>query len=228
MATANCRSCNSETQSGTRGQCSRGSRSRTGTAIGVAGRGTRQLQEAEAKVQSAVAYRNEAKLQVRQAELALERNTVRASDAGSHSKSGRISWIASPWVLRQTAGQSSSTVVEMYDPQKLQVRVDVRLEDVPMVTPGQQVNIETASSADVIHGQVLQITSSANIQKNTLEVKVELLDPPLSVSPEMLVTAAFLAPKATHRRFIERVGAHIRSRVSRAGQRFAIVFMDSR
>lgn len=98
--------------------------------------------------------------------------------------------------LETTAGQSSSTVVEMYDPQKLQVRVDVRLEDVPMVTPGQQVNIETASSADVIHGQVLQITSSANIQKNTLEVKVELLDPPLAVSPEMLVTAAFLAPKS--------------------------------
>jgi RND family efflux transporter MFP subunit len=156
---------------------------------------TRQLQEAEAKVQSAEAYRNEAKLQVRQAELALERSTVRAP------MQGRIlRVVASPGSrvmgLETTAGQSSSTVVEMYDPQKLQVRVDVRLEDVPMVIPGQQVNIETASSADVIHGQVLQITSSANIQKNTLEVKVELLDPPLAVSPEMLVTAAFLAPKS--------------------------------
>lgn len=156
---------------------------------------TRQLQEAEAKVQSAEAYRNEAKLQVRQAELALERNTVRAPMQGRILKV-----VAAPGSrvmgLEATAGQSSSTVVEMYDPQKLQVRVDVRLEDVPMVTPGQHVNIETASSSDVIHGQVLQITSSANIQKNTLEVKVELLDPPLSVSPEMLVTAAFLAPKS--------------------------------
>ena len=120
--------------------------------------------------------------------------------------------------LETTAGQSSSTVVEMYDPQKLQVRVDVRLEDVPMVTPGQQVNIETASSADVIHGQVLQITSSANIQKNTLEVKVELLDPPLAVSPEMLVTAAFLAPKSD-----------ISSDSMREAERiFTIVSMDSR
>ncbi len=38
--------------------------------------------------------------------------------------------------LESTAGQSSSTVVVMYDPQKLQLRTDVRLEDVPMVTPG--------------------------------------------------------------------------------------------
>lgn len=155
---------------------------------------TRQLQEAEAKVQSAEAYRNEAKLQVRQAELALERNTVRAP------MDGRIlRLVASPGSrvmgLETTAGQSSSTVVDMYDPQRLQVRVDVRLENVPMVTTGQRVKIETASFTEVIHGQVLQITSSANIQKNTLEVKVELLDPPSSVSPEMLVTAAFLAPK---------------------------------
>lgn len=153
---------------------------------------TRQLHEAEAKLQSAEAYRAEAKVQVRQAELALERNTVRAP------MDGRIlRLIAAPGSrvmgLETTAGQSSSTVVEMYDPQNLQARTDVRLEDVPMVTPGQPVEIETASSSQLIHGRVLQITSSANIQKNTLEVKVELLDPPSAVSPEMLVTATFLA-----------------------------------
>ena len=97
--------------------------------------------------------------------------------------------------LEATAGQSSSTVAEMYDPQNLQVRADVRLEDVPMVTKGQPVEIQTASSSQVIHGRVLQLTSSASIQKNTLEVKVELLDPPTTVGPEMLVTATFLAPK---------------------------------
>ncbi len=156
---------------------------------------TRQLQEAEAKVQSAEAYCAEAKLQVRQAELALERNTVRAPI------SGRIlRLITAPGSrvmgLETTAGQSSSTVAEMYDPAKLQVRADVRLEDVPMVSQGQSVEIETASTSHVIYGRVLQVTSSANIQKNTLEVKIELLDPPSTVSPEMLVTTTFLAPKS--------------------------------
>jgi len=154
---------------------------------------TRQLNEAHAKVQSSTALRDEAKLQVRQAELMLQRNTVRAP------VSGRIlRLVAAPGTrvmgLDASAGQSSSTVVEMYDPKRLQVRADVRLEDVPMVTRGQPVEIETASSAKVIQGRVLQATSSANIQKNTLEVKVELIDPPLNVSPEMLVTATFLAP----------------------------------
>jgi len=132
-------------------------------------------------------------LQVRQAELALERMVVRAP------MDGRImSLIASPGSrvmgLDTTAAHRSSTVVQMYDPDRLQVRADVRLEDVPMVSRGQPVEIETASSGSVIQGRVLQATSSANIQKNTLEVKVELIDPPPNVSPEMLVTATFLAP----------------------------------
>ena len=155
---------------------------------------TRQLQEAKAKVASSAAIRDEAKLHLRQAELTLERTTVRAP------MNGRIlRLVASPGQrvmgLDANAGQSSSTVVEMYDPTRLQVRADVRLEDVPMVMPGAPVEIETASSGSVIQGRVLQTTSSANIQKNTLEVKVELIDPPPTVSPEMLVTATFLAPK---------------------------------
>ncbi|QDT10163.1 efflux RND transporter periplasmic adaptor subunit [Planctomycetes bacterium K23_9] len=154
---------------------------------------TRQLNEAEAKVISAAALRDDAKLRVRQAALTLERNTIRAP------MKGRIlRLVASPGTRVMgpgtTPGQSSSTVVEMYDPARLQVRADVRLEDVPMVISGQPVEIETASSAGVIHGRVLQATSSANIQKNTLEVKIELIDPPSTVSPEMLVTATFLAP----------------------------------
>jgi len=154
---------------------------------------TRQVEEAQAKLQSALAMREEAKLQVRQAELALERNVVRAP------MDGRVlRLVASPGTrvmgMESSAGQSSSTVIDMYDPNRLQVRADVRLEDVPLVTHGQSVQIETASTKGVIHGRVLQMTSSANVQKNTLEVKVELIDPPSTVGPEMLVTATFLAP----------------------------------
>lgn len=154
----------------------------------------RQLDEAKAKVVAAAALRDEAELLLRQAELNHQRTTVRAPI------SGRIlRLVASPGTrvmgLDASARQSSSTVVEMYDPARLQVRADVRLEDVPMVIPGAPVRIETASSGEVIHGRVLQSTSAANIQKNTLEVKVELIETPPMVTPEMLVTATFLAPK---------------------------------
>ena len=89
--------------------------------------------------------------------------------------------------------QTANTVVVLYDPRMLQVRADVRLEDVPLVQPGQPVEIETASAKGPIQGQVLYATSQANIQKNTLEVKVAIASPPPTIRPEMLVATTFLA-----------------------------------
>ncbi len=152
----------------------------------------RQLDEAVAKVQAATALQDSARLRLRKAELELERNTIRAPIEGRI-----LRLLAAPgnrvMGLETAAGQNSSSVVEMYDPNRLQVRADVRLEDVPLVQPGQPVEIETASSESTIRGRVLRPNSTANIQKNTLEVKVELLNPPATVRPEMLVTATFLA-----------------------------------
>lgn len=54
--------------------------------------------------------------------------------------------------------------------------------------------IVTASVKTPLEGVVLQATSIANIQKNTLEVKVPIKNPPATIRPEMLVTATFLAP----------------------------------
>lgn len=155
----------------------------------------RAVAEAEAKVVSALATLDDARLRLRQAELTLTRMSVVAP------MDGRIlRLVSSPGTrvmgLEHMAGQSSSTVVEMYDPEQLQVRADVRLEDVPLVTPGAPVEIKTASSEEPVWGHVLQPTSSANVQKNTLEVKVALIEPPPTLRPEMLVTATFLAPRS--------------------------------
>src|SRR5205823_9016957 len=91
--------------------------------------------------------------------------------------------------------QDASTVVTLYDPASLQVRADVRLEDVPRVVPGQRVRIETPATAPMA-GEVLFATSQADIQKNTLQVKVAVTDPPPALRPDMLVQATFLAPAA--------------------------------
>jgi len=153
---------------------------------------TRQVQEAEAKCQSATGVKEDAAVRLRQAELALERTVVRSP---IHGQVLRL--VAAPGTrvmgLEGPAGQGASTVIEMFEPTRLQVRADVRLEDVPLVLPGQLVEVKTASSKEVLSGRVLQITSQANIQKNTLEVKVELIEPPATVRPEMLVTSTFLS-----------------------------------
>ena len=46
-----------------------------------------------------------------------------------------------------------------------------------------------------IRGKVLFISSEADIQKNTLQVKVAIDNPPQFFKPEMLVDVTFLAPR---------------------------------
>jgi HlyD family secretion protein len=159
---------------------------------------SRQLAEAEAKVEAAAARKRLAQAEVQAAQLRLERMIVRAP------ASGRVlDLLATPgtrvagWNAEGQHG--ANAVASLYDPQSLQVRVDVRLEDVPLVQEGQPVTIETASSSQPLRGEVLLATSQANIQKNTLEVKVAVHDPPPTVRPEMLAKATFLAPEQPER-----------------------------
>jgi multidrug efflux pump subunit AcrA (membrane-fusion protein) len=89
-----------------------------------------------------------------------------------------------------------STVVTLYQPNMLQVRVDARFEDIPKVSLGQNVQINNPALAAPLTGKVLFVSSEANIQKNTLQVKVAIDSPPSVFKPEMLVDVTFLAPKS--------------------------------
>jgi HlyD family secretion protein len=154
----------------------------------------KQLGEASAAVQAAEAREHQTKAALDAARLRLERMTVRAP------ASGRVlALIARPGTrlmgLDPRALQDASTVLSMYDPDRLQIRADVRLEDVPRVRPGQPVKVETASApAGPMDGEVLFATPLADVQKNTLQVKVALRAPPATVRPDMLVQVTFLAP----------------------------------
>jgi HlyD family secretion protein len=157
----------------------------------------RQLADAEAQAEAAAARLQLAEVAVDTARLRLERMTVRAPTAGRV-----LALVARPGTrLVGLAGgtyQDASTVVALYDPARLQVRADVRLEDVPRVVPGQPVRIETpAAPGGPIDGEVLFLTSFADIQKNTLQVKVALNNPPQTLRPDMLVQTTFLAPATT-------------------------------
>ena len=153
---------------------------------------SRQQADAQAKLRAAEARRRQAELAQDSAKLNLRRMVVRSPVAGRVLK-----LLASPGTRLGGPGggsQDAGAVVSLYDPRSLQARVDVRLEDVGRVWPGQPVRIETASVSAPIEGEVLHVTSSASVQKNTLEVKVALRSPPAAIRPEMLVQAAFLAP----------------------------------
>ncbi len=148
--------------------------------------GLANVEVAEAQVQQSQAVRDAAR-------LALERTEVRAKTAGQvlalHAKPG-----ARLMGIDRAAMQDASTVLTMYDPRSLQVRADVRLDDVSRVTIGQEVRIETAAHAGVLNGKVLMATSLTDIQKNTLQVKLAIDNPPPVLKPDMLVQVTFMSP----------------------------------
>lgn len=155
---------------------------------------TRALDEAMANLAAAEARLNQARLAVETATLRLERMVVRSPIKGRvlalNAQPGRRLM-----GINAASERDASTVVTLYDPDKLQVRADVRLEDVPQVQIGQPVQISTAAIKEPLLGQVLAMTSQADIQKNTLQVKVSIDNPSAVIRPEMLAQVTFLAPQ---------------------------------
>jgi RND family efflux transporter MFP subunit len=149
-----------------------------------------------AKCKAAAANAEQARVALAEAKLRLERMTVRAP------VDGRVYQLVAYPGSTLTAGMGpassadASTVITMYQPNMMQVRVDVRFADIPKVSLGQSVTIRNPALASPIAGRVLFISSVANIQKNTLQVKVAIDSPASVLKPEMLVDVAFLAPKA--------------------------------
>ncbi|HEX6962409.1 MAG TPA: HlyD family efflux transporter periplasmic adaptor subunit, partial [Lacipirellula sp.] len=129
---------------------------------------------AQANVAAADARLQQARVALAEAKLRLDRMTVRAP------VDGKVYQLVAYPGTNLTGGMSpiadvdGSTVVTLYQPDSLQVRVDVRFEDIPKVTMGQAVQINNAALPAPISGHVLFISSEANIQKNTLEVKVDV------------------------------------------------------
>jgi RND family efflux transporter MFP subunit len=152
--------------------------------------------EGEARHKAATARLEQARVALAEARLRLDRMTIRAP------MDGRIyQLIASPGTtlsggMGPVPNADGSTVVTLYRPDMLQVRVDVRFADIPKVTLGQRVFINNPALSEPISGKVLFVSSEANIQKNTLEVKVGLDSPSSMFKPEMLVDVTYLAPKA--------------------------------
>jgi RND family efflux transporter MFP subunit len=136
-----------------------------------------------------------AEVSLEQAALQLERMTVRAP------RDGRVLNLLSSDGTHVQGGpgmggkHDGGAVITMYQPEKLQVRVDVRFEDLPQIQRGQPVQIESPAVPTPLQGTVLFLSSLADIQKNTLEVKVAIEDSPEVIKPEMLVDVTFLAPE---------------------------------
>lgn len=151
-----------------------------------------QVKAQEARVRQMTVAEAEAKLR-------LDRMTIRAPVGGRiYRLIGLPGARVGDGVMTAMSGHDGGTVVTMYRPDSLQIRVDVRFEDIPQVSLSQPVEIDNPALKEPIVGSVLFISSEADIQKNTLQVKVAIDSPPDFFKPEMLVDVTFLAPDVAH------------------------------
>ena len=88
----------------------------------------------------------------------------------------------------------AAIVAELYQPEMLQVRVDVPLSDTGGLSVGQETIIELAIlPGEKFKGKVSSIVGMADIQRNTLQAKVRIENPSIKLRPEMLAKVQFLS-----------------------------------
>ena len=129
-------------------------------------------------------------VKVAEAKLALERTRIISPVDGRVLK-----LFVMPGQKRMLAmdDPDSSTIAWLYDPAKLQVRVDVPLADAAGLRVGQAAKIRCNLLPDrVFSGEVTRIVGEADLQRNTLQAKVEIHDPADELRPEMLCRVEFL------------------------------------
>ncbi|QBG46028.1 HlyD family efflux transporter periplasmic adaptor subunit [Verrucomicrobia bacterium S94] len=86
----------------------------------------------------------------------------------------------------------SAHIAEVYNPEKLQVRVDVPLSEAGKLEIGQPTKITTAMlPGRSFDGEVTAITGQADLQRNTLQAKVAIREPDPRLRPDVLCRVEF-------------------------------------
>jgi len=97
------------------------------------------------------------------------------------------------WVEPGTDDRHSSALISVFDPTQIQAWVDVNQRDSAGLYVGQQAWLKTDAYAQRrIAGEVIQIMPAANLQKNTVQAKLAVSDPPPDFRPELSVKIEFL------------------------------------
>jgi multidrug efflux pump subunit AcrA (membrane-fusion protein) len=127
-----------------------------------------------------------------EAALRLDRMIVRSPAAGvvmtRHVNIGSK-------VMLAMDGELSATIVRLFDPTRLQVRVDVPLADAAKIGVGMPARVIVSSLPDqTFAGEVTRLVNEADVTRNTLQVKVGINDPDPRLKPEMLARVRFFEP----------------------------------
>ncbi len=152
-----------------------------------------QYQLSNAKAMLAKAHANHIQYQVLldEAQLELDRMVIRSPISGYVQRRLKV---PGDKVVRMMDSPHSAHIAHIYDPSQIQVRVDVPLADASQLFVGQRCEVVVEVLADqVFMGEVTRVTHEADLQKNTLQVKVRVEEPSPVLRPEMLTRVKFLS-----------------------------------
>lgn len=149
------------------------------TALGEA----RQMEaQVAAELAAALAARD-------RAALALRRSEIRAPHGGTI--------LSRSAVVGARAGLEGEPIALLYDPASLQVRCDVPAKDAAFLAIGLAAEIRTDALSDrVLEGVVERLVPLGDLQKNTVQCKVRIVDPPAELRADMLVRVKIRARDA--------------------------------
>lgn len=196
----------------------------------------------EAKIATAEKMVNEARAALAQAEsahaaahvlhdeaaLRLARMEVRSPVAGVVlarlvEPGSRISMSGKGGESASVSGMTGA-ILRVYDPAKLQVRVDVPLADAAKVSVGTRATVSTEALTDhTFSGVVSRVVHEANIQRNTVQFKVALDAPSPVLKPEMLTRVKLHAPATASRQRGASIGGSEASGRSEGGDTLLLV-----
>lgn len=175
---------------------------------------TRARDEAAAARDAAMAARDAARATRDEAKLALDRSEVRAPRAGIVMRR-----IAAPGAR---VGGDSPALLSLYDPASLQVRCDVPLKEAARLAIGLGAEIRVDAIPDrVFRGRVTRIVPESDLQKNTVQCKVEIDAPDAALRPDMLARVRILTEGAASS--AEAVAVPVEALRARDGARARVV-----
>ena len=147
-------------------------------------------------------------IQKQRAELDLARTKIKAPSDGIV-----LRLLAKPGsrLMLQMDGMDAASAAILFEEGKLQARIDVPLSEAAQVNLGQVVEISSSILPDqTFNGKITRILGEADLQRNTLQVKVQILNPHPRLRPEMLCRAKFFGTSTTKQEEHSNLGIFVR------------------
>jgi RND family efflux transporter MFP subunit len=147
-------------------------------------------------------------IQKQRAELDLARTKIKAPSDGIV-----LRLLAKPGarMMLHMDDMDAAAAAILFEEGKLQARIDVPLSEAAQVNLGQVVEISSSILPDqTFNGKITRILGEADLQRNTLQVKVQILNPHPRLRPEMLCRAKFFGTSSTKQEEHSRLGVFVR------------------